>query len=195
MARPSPCSSSKATPRFRDSHLITARSSSLATSPIVSTSVAEVDLPRRVRAADLLAEARVGLDRLEPVAAMAALRSDPTAMVIDTRSRHDRFGEGVIPGSIHIPLSVLEWRVDPTIEPTNPAITGFDQQLIVLCRDGFSSSLAAARLQRLGYGRATDLVGGYRAWLAAGLPVADTVDKRDVFPALDGCGLPEPGRS
>lgn len=141
-----------------------------------------------------MAEARSILQRLEPLAALIELRSDANAVVIDTRSRHDRFVEGVIAGSVHIPLSVLEWRVDPTLDLTNAAITGFDQRLIVMCRDGFSSSLAAARLQRLGYTRATDLIGGYRAWRADGLSIQTTVDQPDVFPDLDGCGRAEPGR-
>lgn len=72
---------------------------------------------------------------------------------------------------MHLPRTVLEWRVDPTNGYLHPAVRSFDQRLVVVCNHGYSSSVAAATLQRLGYPSATDLVGGVHAWRAAGLPV------------------------
>jgi hypothetical protein len=84
---------------------------------------------------------------------------------------------------------VLEWRVDPDSGYSNPHIGGLDRRLVVFCADGYSSSLAAANLRELGCRRATDLVGGFRGWKAAGLPV---VPLREVDePALPGLGPPE----
>ncbi len=110
---------------------------------------------------ELLARARARLQRLGPEqAAQAQARG---ALLVDTRADDDRRREGVIPGSLHIPLSLLPWRA----ELLGPA----DGELVVVCNDGYSSSLAAALLQELGFERATDLDGGFRAWAAAGLPV------------------------
>lgn len=127
----------------------------------------------RTTIADMLAAARARLDRVSPAAALAAQREG--ALLIDTRSADERRRDGVIPGSVHIPLSVLEWRVDPDSDPQyrNPSIRGLDQHLVLVCAHGCSSSLAAARLQELGFSRATDLDGGFEAWRAAGLPVAE----------------------
>lgn len=139
---------------------------------------------------DLLREARSGLDRLEPAQALAAQREG--AVLIDTRSSDERRREGVIPGSLHIPLSVLQWRVDPDADPAfhNPHIHGLDQWLVLVCAHGCSTSLAAATLQELGFARATDMIGGFSAWEAAGLSVhaAPAVDPD----AVPGMGDPEP---
>jgi rhodanese-related sulfurtransferase len=116
----------------------------------------------------LLAEARRGLARVEPAAALEALRRDAT--LIDLRSADERRRYGVVPGSLHVPRSVLEWRLDPESQHRNPAAPALDGEVIVFCADGYSSSLAAASLRRLGFARATDIVGGYSAWAAAGLP-------------------------
>jgi rhodanese-related sulfurtransferase len=120
---------------------------------------------------DLLAEARGRLERLEPEAAYAAQSAG--ALLIDTRSSNERTRDGAIPGALHIPRSVLEWRLDPDADAAfhNPHIHGLDQHLILVCAHGESTSLAAATLQELGFTRATDLVGGFTAWEAAGLPV------------------------
>ncbi len=117
----------------------------------------------------LLANARVGLNRLEPEAAFRAQQEDAT--LIDTRCGDDRRASGVIPGSVHIPLSVLFWRLDPTSGHHNPTLADPDRHVILLCTDGYSSSLAAATLVGLGFAHATDVIGGFRAWVAAGLPV------------------------
>ena len=137
---------------------------------------------------DLLQEARSRLDRLEPQQARAAQQEG--ALLVDTRSSDARRRDGVIPGSLHIPLSVLEWRLDPAADPAfhNPHIHGLRQQLVLMCAHGFSSSLAAARLQELGFSRATDLAGGFAAWRDAGLPVLEAADAD----AIPGMGDPEP---
>ena len=87
------------------------------------------------------------------------------ALIVDTRADDDRRREGVIPGALPVPLSVLPWRTERFGSP--------DRLLVVVCNDGYSSSLAAATLQELGFAHATDLDGGFRAWRAAGLPVAE----------------------
>src|SRR5262245_40205760 len=153
---------------------------------IAGTIMAEAT-PRKTLA-ELLAEARSRLERLEPNAALAA-QSDG-ALLVDTRSTDERTREGVIPGALHIPRSVLEWRLDPDADPAfhNPHVVGLDQQLILVCAHGESTSLAAATLQELGCSRATDLVGGFTAWRDAGLPVrsAPEVDPT----AVPGMGDP-----
>ena len=123
---------------------------------------------------DLLAESRATLTRLTPEQTLSA--QSIGALIIDTRMDADRVREGVIPGSLPMPLSVIQWRVDPASGYADPAISSFDQTLIVVCNEVYSSSLAAASLQRLGFRKATDLVGGYRGWKAHGLPTC-TVDE------------------
>lgn len=127
---------------------------------------------------------------MEPREAFAAQAAG--ALLVDTRSNDERAREGVIPGSLHIPRSVLEWRVDPDADPAfhNPHIDGLDQRLVLVCAHGESTSLAAATLQDLGFTGATDLVGGFTAWRDAGLPVrpAPEPDPR----AVPGMGDPIP---
>jgi rhodanese-related sulfurtransferase len=138
---------------------------------------------------DLLREARSGLDRLEPTAALEAQAAG--ALLIDTRSHDERARAGVIPGSLHIPRSVLEWRLDPAADPAfhNRHVEGLDQHIVLMCAHGYSSSLAAGTLRALGFSRATDLDGGFAAWQAAGLPVRPAPD---VDPgAIPGMGDPD----
>lgn len=137
----------------------------------------------------LLREARSRLARLEPTAALAA--QGEGALLIDTRSSDERRRDGVIPGSIHIPRTVLEWRLDPETKPDhrNPHITDLDQQVVIVCAHGYSSSLAAATLQELGFTRATDLAGGFTAWAEQGLPVRPAPSDPDGLP---GMGPPDP---
>jgi rhodanese-related sulfurtransferase len=92
-------------------------------------------------------------------------------LLIDTRDADLRARDGRIPGSLHIPLSVLEWRVDPTSGHQSPALVGHEHELVLICHEGYSSSLAAVRLQALGFDKTTDVIGGFVAWAAAGLPV------------------------
>ncbi|NKY85660.1 rhodanese-like domain-containing protein [Nocardia veterana] len=119
-------------------------------------------------AEDLLAQARAGLDRVEP--ATAARRAADGALVVDIRPHANRLAEGEIPGSVVVERIVLEWRLDPTGSHRLPGLTA-DTEVIIVCNEGYASSLAAADVRRLGLTRATDLVGGFRAWKAAGLPV------------------------
>jgi rhodanese-related sulfurtransferase len=118
---------------------------------------------------DLLESARAGLDRLTPEA--AALEMADGGVLVDTRCAEGRHSDGVIPGAVHVPLSVLYWRVDESSDHHDPRIAGRDRRLILLCAHGYSSSIAAATLRTLGFGRATDVIGGFEAWRAAGLPV------------------------
>jgi rhodanese-related sulfurtransferase len=118
---------------------------------------------------DLLAEARANLVRLTPEEALEA--QGEGAVLVDTRPEADRRAEGAIPGAVVIERTVLEWRLDPACEACLP-LASYDLHVVVVCNEGYSSSLAAATLQQLGVHRATDLVGGFRAWKVAGLPVS-----------------------
>jgi rhodanese-related sulfurtransferase len=118
---------------------------------------------------DALAAARARIDRLTPAAARDELARG--ALLIDTRCQELRDRDGVVPGAIHIPLSVLYWRVDPTSPSADARVADPGARLILLCAHGYSSSLAAATLRDLGFSRATDVDGGVEAWAAAGLPL------------------------
>jgi rhodanese-related sulfurtransferase len=120
--------------------------------------------------AELLAEAEERLERLEPLDAAAALREG--AVLVDIRSAEDRERDGIGPGSLHVPRTVLEWRLDPDGQWRTPHIRGLDERIVLMCDHGCSSVLAAATLVDLGYARAGDVVGGFKAWKEAGLPVA-----------------------
>lgn len=117
--------------------------------------------------AALLAQARARLRRLEPWEAAAAL--EEWAALVDIRPAAERAVEGEIPGALVVERSVLEWRFDPA-SPERLPMAHRDLQVIVICSQGRTSSLAAAALQDVGIERATDVVGGFRAWRAAGLP-------------------------
>jgi rhodanese-related sulfurtransferase len=118
---------------------------------------------------EVLAAAQARLHRMTPAEAAAAMRDG--AILVDTRDGDLRSRDGCIPGALHIPLSVLEWRVDPTSGHQSAAIAGHEDRLILICHEGYSSSLAAVRLHELGFGNTTDVVGGFVAWSAVGLPV------------------------
>jgi rhodanese-related sulfurtransferase len=119
---------------------------------------------------DLLAAARARLDRLSP--AEAADAATTGAILVDIRSEAQRAHDGAIPGAVCWPRNVLEWRVDPTSTHADPRLSSdFGRTLVVVCNEGYQSSLAAATLQDLGFTHATDLVGGFQAWRTAGLPV------------------------
>ncbi len=124
-------------------------------------------LPRTV--GELLAEARSGLRRLSPAEAMQAIQRG--AVLVDTRPEWQRRADGDIPGAVVIERNHLEWRCDPASPDRVPEATDHTVAWIVCCDEGFSSSLAAASLRALGLHRATDVIGGFRAWRAAGLPV------------------------
>jgi rhodanese-related sulfurtransferase len=125
---------------------------------------------RRTTIDELLAAARARLERLAPREAWDAVRGG--AVIVDIRSEVQRERDGVIPGALFHPRNVLEWRADPTSPYRDPALAGDPgRRVIVVCDEGYQSSLAAATLQDLGFTRATDVVGGFQAWRAAGLPV------------------------
>jgi len=117
---------------------------------------------------EILGEARARLRRLGPVEARAAVASG--AMLVDIRSQAQRAAQGVVPGTLHVERNVLEWRFDPR-SPARLPQASYHLRVIVMCVEGYTSSLAAASLQDLGVAGATDLAGGFRAWQRAGLPV------------------------
>lgn len=99
------------------------------------------------------------------------LAASPGVIVIDVRDSADRRVTGTIPGSIAIPRSVLEWRCDPSSATRDDRVAKPDARVVVVCQQGFSSSLAADFLRLLGFTRVGDLVGGIEGWMAAGLPL------------------------
>jgi rhodanese-related sulfurtransferase len=137
---------------------------------------------------DLLAEARARIERLEPHAAWEAMTTG--ALLVDTRGEADRERDGVVPGSLHVPRTGLEWRLDPDSPWRSPYAPGLDARVLVLCEHGYSSSLAAATLVELGFDRAGDVIGGFEAWGAAGLPTGPAPSHSRV--ELPGMGPPSP---
>lgn len=119
----------------------------------------------------LLEQARAGLRRLTPHDAVEAVRTG--ALLVDTRTEAQRREQGELPGAIVIDRTVLEWRLDPASAWRIPESTSYDRQVVVVCRQGYSSSLAAAGLQALGLRQATDMIGGVQGWREAGLPMSD----------------------
>jgi rhodanese-related sulfurtransferase len=126
-------------------------------------------MTRRQTVNDFLEASRSRIERLDPGAALVA--AEAGALVIDTRCAEQRRDTGTIPGSVHVPLSVLFWRLDPASGSADPVLADLDRQVILVCAHGYSSSIAAATLRDLGFSRASDLAGGFEAWQAAGLPV------------------------
>jgi len=113
-------------------------------------------------AADVLERARRRIFRVGP-RELAAI-ADAGGLVIDIRSERQRLEQGELPGAIVIERNVLEWRLDPTSEHRAPQVDDHDRVVVVVCSEGYASSLAAASLRDLGYERVGDLVGGYQAW-------------------------------
>ena len=119
--------------------------------------------------AAVLAAARSEVDRYTPQQTLAAITRG--ALVVDTRTEWQRAEQGELPGVLVIDRTVLEWRLDPASGAAIPEATGYDLLVVVVCRQGYSSGLAAASLRAVGLHRATDMIGGVEAWLAAGLPL------------------------
>jgi rhodanese-related sulfurtransferase len=119
---------------------------------------------------EILADARGRLRRVTPGEAFREQAEG--AVLIDIRPAAQRADMGEIPGSTVVERNHLEWRLDPECEARLPWVTGYEHRIIVFCTDGYTSSLAAAALHDLGLHRATDLIGGLRAWSAEGLPTA-----------------------
>ena len=112
----------------------------------------------------LLDDARAGLDRVLPSDLAAEVAAG--AVVVDIRPVEQRMRDGSLPGAVVVDRNVLEWRLDPTCPHRLPLATDADVRYVLVCNEGYGSSLAAATLRRLGLRRATDLVGGFQAWLA-----------------------------
>jgi rhodanese-related sulfurtransferase len=124
---------------------------------------------------EILAAARARLTRVTPDEALGEMRDGAT--LIDIRPAAQRAAAGEIPGSLVVERNHLEWRFDPLSDARLPWVTGYDHRLIVFCAEGYTSSLAAAALHDLGLARATDVIGGYGAWAAAGLPRARAAER------------------
>ncbi|MGW3724521.1 rhodanese-like domain-containing protein [Streptomyces sp. NPDC000851] len=118
----------------------------------------------------LLERVREGYERIEPQDAYDATRAGE-ALLVDIRYAALRERDGQIPGALVVERNELEWRLDPHGSHRLPEATSHDLRVVVICNEGYASSLAADSLHRLGLHRATDLVGGFQAWRAAGLPV------------------------
>ncbi|MER6225387.1 rhodanese-like domain-containing protein [Streptomyces sp900105755] len=119
---------------------------------------------------ELLERVRAGYRRIEAQEAYDAAHTGE-ALLVDIRYAALRERDGVIPGALVIERNELEWRLDPQGSHKTPEATGHDLQVVVICNEGYASSLAAASLHQLGLHRATDLIGGFQAWKTAGLPV------------------------
>ncbi|MFE7779109.1 rhodanese-like domain-containing protein [Streptomyces sp. NPDC057445] len=118
---------------------------------------------------ELLERVREGLERIGPREAFAATADG--ALLVDIRYAALRDRDGLIPGALVVERNELEWRLDPQGSHRAPEATSHDLHVVIICNEGYASSLAAASLKQLGLHRATDLVGGFQAWRSAGLPV------------------------
>ncbi|MFI8106818.1 rhodanese-like domain-containing protein [Streptomyces sp. NPDC086023] len=116
-----------------------------------------------------LERVREGLERVDAHAARAAAAEG--ALLVDIRYQALRERDGLIPGALVVERNELEWRLDPDGSHRLPEAADHGLTVIVICNEGYASSLAAAELQRIGLPRATDLIGGFQAWRSAGLPV------------------------
>lgn len=146
--------------------------------------------PAEARTIDeVLDRARRRLDRLDPVRA-ADEHFREHAVLVDIRPAAQRRAAGEVPGALIIERNVLEWRFDPASEYRLPVAGRYDLRVIVLCSEGYTSSLAAASLHDLGLTRSTDVIGGFFAWRAAGLPVAEPgqLDGSQPLRARSSCG-------
>ncbi|MFC8260532.1 rhodanese-like domain-containing protein [Streptomyces sp. NPDC057291] len=123
----------------------------------------------RVGIDELLERVRAGFDRIGPHEAATAAADG--ALLVDIRYAALRDRDGVIPGALVVERNELEWRLDPQGSHRAPEAVSHDLQVVVVCNEGYASSLAVSSLQQLGLHRATDLIGGFQAWRAAGLPV------------------------
>ncbi|WP_371101398.1 rhodanese-like domain-containing protein [Streptomyces sp. PU_AKi4] len=119
---------------------------------------------------ELLERVRAGYERVEPREAYEAARAGG-ALLVDIRYAVLRDRDGLVPGALVVERNELEWRLDPRGSHRLPEATSHDLRIVVICNEGYASSLAAESLHRLGLHRATDLVGGFQGWREAGLPV------------------------
>jgi rhodanese-related sulfurtransferase len=111
---------------------------------------------------EILAEARACLDRVDPTQ-LATERANG-ALIIDIRPGEQRLRDGVVPGAVVIDRNVLEWRLDPSCEHHIAEAVDYEMRIVIVCNEGYQSSLAASQLRAIGLHRATDLIGGFQAW-------------------------------
>ncbi|MDQ1631303.1 MAG: hypothetical protein QOC80_1275 [Frankiaceae bacterium] len=129
---------------------------------------ADTRAPQRIE--EVLAAARGQVRRLTAAETLVAVERG--ALLVDTRTESQRREQGELPGAIVIDRTVLEWRLDPTSADRIPEARDHDVEVVIACRQGYSSSLAAASLRAIGLWRATDVIGGVEAWQAAQLPMS-----------------------
>jgi rhodanese-related sulfurtransferase len=137
----------------------------------------------------LVDQAAAEITRLSAREAFSAAAAD--VVIIDIRSQDARKLDGVIAGSLHIPRTVLEWRIAVDSPWRNRHLGGLDQQLILVCDHGYSSVLAASNLVQLGFWRAGDVIGGFEAWRDDALPIAPRRPRPAEAGSLPGTGPPE----
>ena len=131
--------------------------------------MSEPDRPPGASTSDeLLAQVRRRICRIDPAEAAARLAAG--ALLVDTRPWEQRSRDGEVPGAVIVDRNALEWRLDPASPWRIPEVTGYDVEVIVLCDQGYSSSLVADTLRTLGLRRTVDVIGGFEAWVGAGLP-------------------------
>jgi rhodanese-related sulfurtransferase len=133
---------------------------------------------------ELLAEARSRFRRVTAEQAFGEMKARQ-ALLVDHRTLEQRMAHGDIAGAHRMSLTVLQWRLDPASPWKLPEVADHDARIVVLCQEGYSSSLAPASLHDLGLHRAADVIGGFDAWLAAGLPVEPYRPDPEPDPALD----------
>ena len=124
-----------------------------------------------------LARVRTGWERIS--ALQAHQEQADGALIIDTRTTPQRAQTSHIPGAICLDRTILEWRLDPTFPWRIPEATSWHQRYIIVCRHGFSSSVAVKNLRELGLTNVTDVVGGFQSWVNAGLPTTSSADVRE----------------
>ena len=143
-------------------------------------------LGRRAAIDALLEDARQGIDRVQPTDLASEMAAG--ALVVDTRPLDQRQRDGELPGALIIDRNVLEWRLDPTCPHHIAEADSTSVRVVIVCNEGYSSSLAAATLRRLGLERATDLVGGFQAWKQFCSQAGDT--DASVQPEVSQFGVP-----
>ncbi len=129
----------------------------------------------------MLTEARAHIERYTPEEAAVG-----NVLLVDLRTNDERDATGIVSGSVHVPRSVLEWRFDLESGYANPVVALSELPVVLICDHGYSSSLAALSLRRIGIERAGDLIGGFQAWAAAGLPVKPAPPVPEGLPGMGG---------
>jgi rhodanese-related sulfurtransferase len=137
--------------------------------------------------AQLLAASRARIDRFDPAGVPEAMAAG--AVLIDIRTDAQRRANGVVPGSIWYPRNCLEWRCAPGTEHLDPLVVRSDGFVLLMCRHGYQTSLAAAVLRDLGVSRAGDVIGGFEGWAAAGMPVEPYDAQRHALQGSDGAAI------